>query len=691
MGASLRATPLTTRPGRALAALALLLVAACGTGSGKNSGGNHAPVANAGADQDVLELSVVQLAGTGTDSDRDTLTYSWVQTAGTTVTLTNADMAGASFTAPDVAAGAPETLTFRLTVGDGMASASDTVNITVSEPSPVVTLTGTVRYEFPQHPVDSCAGLDFDNPTPRPIRGATVQLIDAGTNAILGSTVADDSGGYSFANIDANTMVRLRVRAELKKTTGTSRWNVEMRDNYDNGASPPALQNRPLYVVQSPNFDIGSSSTKTRDLTATTGWDTASGSYTGDRSAAPFAILDAIYTEVRFIEAADPAANFPALDAFWSIHNTASTSGNIDHGELGASFYTGDPEGDGTANPSLFLVGDAADDPDEFDDHVVGHEWGHYFEDNFSRSDSIGGTHFIGDALDPRVAFGEGWATAFAAMALGDPLYCDTTVPGTSGGFGIGAETGAYNPQGWYDEIAVVRFLYDLFDDNNDPADNGDTVSLGFGPIFAALTGPQRTTEAFTTLFTFATELRAALTSSADQQFVDDRLAQAYTTAAGLDIWGTNEQNDAGGQDVFPLYTDYVAGDPPLNICVNSQFDGTARDGNKLAESRFLRIAVPMTGQYDVTVQATTTLPVTPDASDRDQSDPDIHIFHAGQLVAAGTSGDDNLESFRTQNSLVAGATYVADLEDWRFDDVDAAPASYPQEVCFDVSFVAAP
>ena len=61
------------------------------------------------------------------------------------------------------------------------------------------------------------------------------------------------------------------------------------------------------------------------------------------------------------------------------------------------------------------------------------------------------------------------------------------------------------------------------------------------------------------------------------------------------------------------------------------------------------------------------------------------------KLVAAGTSPDENSETFRTQNSLVAGATYVADLEDWRFDDSDKAPANYPQEVCFDVSFVAAP
>jgi hypothetical protein len=30
---------------------------------------------------------------------------------------------------------------------------------------------------------------------------------------------------------------------------------------------------------------------------------------------------------------------------------------------------------------------------DEYDDHVIIHEWGYCFEDKFSRSDSIGGNH----------------------------------------------------------------------------------------------------------------------------------------------------------------------------------------------------------------------------------------------------------------------------------------------------------
>ena len=65
------------------------------------------------------------------DADGTIATYAWVQTAGTAVTLTNADTATATFTAPDVAV-AGETLTFELTVtdNDGL-TATDTVSITV--------------------------------------------------------------------------------------------------------------------------------------------------------------------------------------------------------------------------------------------------------------------------------------------------------------------------------------------------------------------------------------------------------------------------------------------------------------------------------------------------------------------------------------------------------------------------------
>jgi hypothetical protein len=172
--------------------IAAVTLGACSGGGDDSGTGNRAPTASAGGDQVAVELVPVQLSGSGSDPDAgDTLTFSWSQTGGTNVTLNNATTASADFVAPDVAAGVPEVLTFQLTVTDaaGLAS-SDTVEVTVQEPAAVVTISGSMRYEFPP-PVNNCNGLDFGNIQLRPIRQATVQVLDdTGTN-VLDSDVTD--------------------------------------------------------------------------------------------------------------------------------------------------------------------------------------------------------------------------------------------------------------------------------------------------------------------------------------------------------------------------------------------------------------------------------------------------------------------------------------------------------------------
>ena len=79
-----------------------------------------------------------------------------------------------------------------------------------------------------------------------------------------------------------------------------------------------------------------------------------------------------------------PDAAFPVMKFNWSVNNRA-VSGNDSTGDIGTSSYKG--------NGNVYILGDADSDTDEFDDHVVVHEWGHYFEDQMSRSDSIGGPH----------------------------------------------------------------------------------------------------------------------------------------------------------------------------------------------------------------------------------------------------------------------------------------------------------
>jgi hypothetical protein len=572
-----------------------------------------------------------------------------------------------------------------LVAGCGGGSGSNSAGSPpISPPSPApsgsVDVSGIVAYEFVP-PNAQCQGLNFSGIQVRPIRAATVQLLDS-NGAVIDTTTSDDSGNYLFVDVASNTDVRLRIRAELKRS-GQPGWDVDVRDNVVDlqDTSPPTLESRPLYTIAGSVFNTGNADVN-RNLTATTGWNGTR--YSGNRAAAPFAVLDAIYSAIQLVLGVDPDAQFGPLDAFWSVNNTLSSPTDLDAGELGSSFYTLDPDLDGIANPSLFLLGDASVDTEEFDDHVIVHEWGHYFETNFSRSDSTGGPHFIGDRLDARLAFGEGWATALSGIALDDPVYCDTGPAGSTSGFGIGTEQGSYDAQGWYDEISVVRFIYDLWDDNDE---GGDTGSIGFQPIYEAMTGPQASTETFTTVFSFATALRGSL-SPADRNFLDSQLVREDMTP-GFDAFGVGETNDVGGgRDVLPVYANLTADGSVISVCANDDYDGIG-DGNKLASIRYLRIDVPATSTYRVDVRTTTSLPPDDVLDARDQSDPDIDIHRNGRLIVRGISGDANREIFTTP-VLSGPDIYVADLREFRYADPDS-PATFPDRICFDVSMTPVP
>jgi len=675
-----------------------LTLAACGGGSGgsgDNGGGgppiNLAPIADAGANVTVAELSNVNLDGTGSsDPDGDSFSYAWLQTDGAMVVLSDASVAQPSFTSPDVTAGSREVLTFQLTVEDGMDSTTDSVDITVQEALSQVTVAGKVFFEFPppnNTPRNKCAGLNLNDPETRPIRGSPVQLLDFNNMPnVLGETVSGNDGSYSFANIDANMDVVVRVRAELQ-SSGPAVWDVQVRDNVDIDPPIPPLTQRPLYVVDFPERNTGISHITDADFTADLGW--GGTSYTRQRAAAPFAILDAIMDAMEMVTAVDPTAVFPDLDVYWSVNNTLVSPTDVDAGELSTTFYF---------NNGLYMLGDANVDTDEFDDHLSIHEWGHYFEDNFSRSDSWGGSHRIGESLDPRLAFGEGFATALAAIALQDPQYCDTSAPMLRGGFGFDTENDNTGNQGYYNEMSVATLIYDLWDTVPDGTDNG---SIGFGPIFDTMVGPQANTAAFTTLFSFATELRNML-GGADLAFVDSQLTREYVDLGNLTIYGDGQTTQPpGARDVLPVYTDLPVDGTPVNICTNSDFD-SGRDGNKLAEYRYLRMQVTQQRSYQIIVDTVSVndgdLPSQPPAgfdcvaafqADPDDpevhtySDPDFGIFLNGAQVGGGYSCTPNREETVT-NTLVQGM-YTLDLQEFRFADEDTV-VPYPERVCYAVS-----
>lgn len=101
-----------------------------------------APGADAGIPQTVEPWSTVILDGTESEGAIDT--WTWTQTAGTAVTLTNPNTAQPSFTAPATVAG--QTLTFELaTKAAGVSSTvTTTVDITVLPPTEFATSGGVL-------------------------------------------------------------------------------------------------------------------------------------------------------------------------------------------------------------------------------------------------------------------------------------------------------------------------------------------------------------------------------------------------------------------------------------------------------------------------------------------------------------------------------------------------------------------
>ncbi|MEO1117045.1 MAG: hypothetical protein AAFX75_04120 [Pseudomonadota bacterium] len=647
------------RAQRAALVLVAAMLAACGGGGG--SGGaatptNTAPSVNAGSDQNVEQNSSVSLTGTAMDDGGAAgLSYTWSQTGGPAVTIVNGDMAAASFIAP--ATNDFVVLEFQLTVSDGSLTSNDTIVVTVFDDIGTPLVQGRVTFEFVP---GSGSGLAYSQTVERPVRGATVQVVNSTNSAVVVEDSLDDDGRFSFA-VPANTDVFVRVRAELKQA-GQPGWDVEVRDNTSSTTLP--LNQRPLYVLDGQVFNTGAGPQNV-SLVARSGW--GGSSYTSVRASGPFAILDTIYSAIQLVVSADSDVVFAPLDAFWSVNNSTAGSTGEDPatGEIGTSFYRGNID-------SLFLVGAANDDTDEFDSPVVAHEWGHYFEDVLARSDSVGGQWTLNERLDPRTAFGEGWGDAVAGMVLNDPLYYDTSGAQQDSGFSFSVDSNATSAanRGFYSARSIQAIIWDLFDSTDDAT---DTVSLGFGPIYDVLVNEQANGVPFTTIYPLLEGLRNREPAAVP---AIETLVSAQRIKADADAFGTGETNDASaGGDVLPVYTEIVVGGPPVNVCSSNRFDPD-EFGNRLGIRRFARFEVPAAGSY--TIQATTT---NPPASG--QSDPDIAIFQVG-FVAAGFSGVANSETLVT--TLAAGQ-HVMEIYEYSYLRGDVPAISQPNDnTCFDLT-----
>jgi hypothetical protein len=502
-----------------------------------------------------------------------------------------------------------------------------------------VSITGKVTFDRVPGDINTGA-LDYNNISVKPARGVTVEAVNS-SGVELAATLTDNAGNYSL-EVTEYTDIRIRVLAEMIQNQAAS-WDVSVRDNTNSNA---------LYVLQGSLINTENSDSE-RDLHAASGW--GGNRYTGTRSAAPFAILDNIFAVMSKFVAVDANIDFPALDIFWSVNNNTA-NGSSANSDIGTSYYSGG---------AIYILGDENGDTDEYDDHVIVHEWGHYFEDKLSRSDSISGSHGLDDRLDMRVAFGEGWGNALSAIGLDHSVYFDSSGEDQGFGFTFDLEDSDFSTEGWYSESSVQSIIYDLYD----AADDGfDTLDLGLLPIYEALIDPDYVdTDYLTSIFVFLDLMKLKAPSSS---------AAIDALALGQDINGTGqdgsgETNDGSIAQTLPVFKTVAVDGAAVELC-STDAAGFAQDNYNSHGARdfaYLEIASTQSLMIDVSK-----------VSGSSGRDPDFVIWNQGSIV--DVSEDPGVDQ-ETWNGSLASGSYILEVYDWEITDNDVSGS---QASCFDLT-----
>ena len=551
--------------------------------------------------------------------------------------------------------------------GGGGSSSGGGNGGTGPTPPGVGTVSGQITFDrVPYRTSGGVNALDFAAVTQAPARGVVVELLPGGGGTALATGVTDTTGRYSMS-VNAGTSVQLRVRAKLTEAGASPSYTVTVVDN--TSANAP-------YVFDGSTFTAAAGTT-TRNVNFASGWSAATSAYVdADRAAAPFAILDTLYKAITTIRAADSAASFRELKVFWSTRNKpVSAPFQVSIGNINSTFFTAVASGTGAdaVEAGIYVLGDASTDTDEYDESVIAHEYGHYYQDVFSRDESMGGEHAVGEKTDLRLAFSEGWGNAFSSMMRGSASYKDSGKPGTSQGFGFDLERNDFDDTtgatGWFSEGSIQEILWDLFD--NSAGESGDTVALGFGPIHEVMKGGLKQTPALVGVFPFLAALKAANSGSAAGI---DALGQASgIVMAGIDAWGSTETNNGGRADNLPVYRTLAINGGAVTAVSTNNVDGTLKLYNGLGSRRFFRLTVPSAGTISIRLAG----PVGADA--------DFYLYKgvSGMVEFGGCPGStsspdgcaDKPTEVETWSKSLPAGDYVLEVLDFNRIDELATPA----------------
>lgn len=375
---------------------------------------------------------------------------------------------------------------------------------------------GTVqgRFLYVDQPFSFAAGFGSTNAV-LPIRLARVEVLNAATGAVLASGATTGDGSVNLS-VSSSGTADLRVRCY----------------------SSSVAFGQPLRVVAVSSLEYSVTSATYN------GWKLSNNLQFGDVVAQavisnanlgnPFNMLDMMVASIEYIKSLGAPNPSTTLGLTW-------------------------PSGGSFASGSMANI--AADDG--YDDLVQLHEFGHVIHNVYSDSDNPGGSHTFGQSdQDPRLAYGEGWASFFAGAVRNfrgefDPgYYIDCHGQGQVGppsiqlrmrfedGYPYTADT-----RGEGDEGAVFTSLWDVIDrkatnDGNgtddDPLDG--TVAFTAGVSADALLWKSFVGPAAVAVDATIRDLWNGLFSPTDPCH-DDAIAAAYGG------WGLSFRADAAEPD----------------------------------------------------------------------------------------------------------------------------------------------
>jgi hypothetical protein len=153
-----------------------------------------------------------------------------------------------------------------------------------------------------------------------------------------------------------------------------------------------------------------------------------------------------------------------------------------------------------------------------------------------------------------------------------------------------------------------------------------DNLALGFGPLWAAFTGPHRATRAQISVFPLVNALRR--TRPADQPQID--LLTAWQRIATVtDDYGTGQTNfgmptrrtiDEVLVDFSTVYDSLTVGGPPVTVCSLDDYTSPLSGAeNKLAARRLVQFSVTVAGEHQITARAVAPLNAA--------ADPDLRLL----------------------------------------------------------------